>query len=353
MSAGPPGEGPAPGPLGEGSASAPLAETSTSSPSGEGSVSGPPGARGTSAPLIARSDHAPLIARSDYAPLIARSDYAPLIAALGITWRAGGRRAANVLGPLDLEVRGGECLAVVGPNGAGKTTLLRLLTGLTPPSSGSIAFAGQPFARLSRRELARRIAYVPQIRPAHVPLSVEEVVLLGRYPYLSRLQLAPSGGDFAAVEDALLRVGIGELRQRPVDELSGGERQAVFIAAALAQEAQLLVLDEPTLHLDARHQQQLAALLLRLKGGAARTVVLATHDLNLAALLGDRLLALAGGREMALGSPAEILRPALLARLFRARFEVVRGGERPFTMLDLDAAGSLEEPAGPFAGGVA
>ena len=255
-----------------------------------------------------------------------------LLAARGLTWQAGGR---TILGPLDLDVRGGECLAVVGPNGAGKTTLLRLLTGLAHPAAGTLSFGGRPFARLSRRELARRIAYVPQIRPAHVPLAVEEVVLLGRYPYLSPLQLAPRTADFAAVEDALRRVGILELRGRPVDELSGGERQAVFIAAALAQEAQLLVLDEPTLHLDARHQQQLASLLLRLQDDAARTVVLATHDLNLAALLGDRLLALAGGREMALGTPAEILQPEVLERLFHARFQVVRGGDRPLTVLDL------------------
>jgi iron complex transport system ATP-binding protein len=257
---------------------------------------------------------------------------APLLAARGLTWAAGGR---TLLGPLDLDVRGGECLAVVGPNGAGKTSLLRLLTGLVRPAAGTLSFAGQPFAKLSRRDLARRIAYVPQIRPARVPLAVEEVVLLGRYPYLSAMQLAPRDADFAAVEDALRRVGILELRGRPVDELSGGERQAVFIAAALAQEAQLLVLDEPTLHLDARHQQQLAALLQRLKADAGRTVVLASHDLNLAALLGDRLLALAGGREMATGTPAEILRPELLERLFAARFELVRGGERPVTVLDL------------------
>lgn len=255
-----------------------------------------------------------------------------LLAARGLTWQAGGR---TILGPLDLDVRGGECLAVVGANGAGKTTLLRLLTGLAHPTAGTLSFGGRPFAKLSRRELARRIAYVPQIRPAHVPLAVEEVVLLGRYPYLSPLQLAPRTADFAAVEDALRRVGIQELRGRPVDELSGGERQAVFIAAALAQEAQLLVLDEPTLHLDARHQQQLASLLLRLQDDAARTVVLATHDLNLAALLGDRLLALAGGREMAIGTPAEILQPEVLERLFHARFQVVRGGDRPLTVLDL------------------
>jgi iron complex transport system ATP-binding protein len=139
------------------------------------------------------------------------------------------------------------------------------------------------------------------------------------------------------VDEALRVVGIEDLRGRPLDELSGGERQAVYIAAALTQEAELLVLDEPTLHLDARHQHDLAALLLRLTASEDHTVVLATHDLNLASLLGDRLLALSKGRELATGTPAEILRPELLERLFRARFEIVRGGERPVTILDLGA----------------
>jgi iron complex transport system ATP-binding protein len=138
------------------------------------------------------------------------------------------------------------------------------------------------------------------------------------------------------VDEALRRAGAEDLRRRRVDELSGGERQAVYIAAALAQEADLLVLDEPTIHLDARHQSDLAGLLLRLAGESERTVVLATHDLNLAGLLGDRLLALAGGRVLSTGSPAEILRPDLLESLFRARFEIVRGGERPVTLLRLD-----------------
>jgi ABC-type cobalamin/Fe3+-siderophores transport system ATPase subunit len=255
-----------------------------------------------------------------------------LLAARGLEWRAGAR---TLLGPLDLEVIRGECLAVVGPNGAGKTTLLRCLTGLLEPTRGEIAYGGRSFAKLSRREIARRISYVPQIRPARVPLKVEEIVLLGRYPHLSTFQLAPRTEDFAAVDEALRVVGIEELRGRPVDELSGGERQAVFIAAALAQEAELLVLDEPTLHLDARHQRDLASLLLRLKTGTDHTVVLATHDLNLASLLGDRLLALSAGKVLATGAPAEILRPEVLDRLFRARFEIVRGGERPVTVLDL------------------
>ncbi|HEX9944723.1 MAG TPA: ABC transporter ATP-binding protein [Thermoanaerobaculia bacterium] len=258
----------------------------------------------------------------------------PLLSARDLEWRAGGR---SILGPLDLEVIQGECLAVVGPNGAGKTTLLRCLTGLLRPFRGELRFGDRPFAALSRRELARRIAYVPQIRPSRLPLKVEEVVLLGRYPHLSPLQLAPRARDFAAVDEALAVVGIEELRQRSVDELSGGERQAVYIAAALAQESELLVLDEPTIHLDARHQSDLASLLRRLKEGSDRTVVLATHDLNLASLLGDRLLALAAGRALAAGPPAEIVRPDVLERLFRARFEIVRGGERPVSVLDLGA----------------
>jgi ABC-type cobalamin/Fe3+-siderophores transport system ATPase subunit len=255
-----------------------------------------------------------------------------LLTARSLTWNAGSR---TILGPVDLEVRAGECLVIVGPNGAGKTTLLRLLTGLLRPRSGMLSWRGQSYADLSRRELARRIAYVPQIRPSRVPLTVEEVVLLGRYPHLSALQWAPRPSDFAAVDEALRRVGAEDLRKRRVDELSGGERQSVFIAAALAQEAELLVLDEPTIHLDARHQSDLAGLLLRLADESGRTVVLATHDLNLAGLLGDRLLALAGGRILATGRPAEILRPDLLESLFRARFEIVRGGERPVTMLHL------------------
>ena len=257
-----------------------------------------------------------------------------LLAARHLEWHAGGRA---ILGPLDLDVIRGECLAVVGPNGAGKTTLLRCLTGLLRPTRGELLFDGRAFATLSRRELARRIAYVPQIRPSRVPLTVEEVVMLGRYPHLSPLQLAPRARDFAAVDEALAMVGIEPLRRRPIDELSGGERQAVFIAAALAQESEVMVLDEPTIHLDARHQHDLAALLLRLKETAERTIVLATHDLNLSSLLGDRLLALVEGRRLALGPPAEIVRPEVLERLYQARFEIVRGGERPVTVLDLGA----------------
>ena len=237
---------------------------------------------------------------------------------------------------IDLDVAAGECLIVVGPNGAGKTTLLRLLTGLLSPSAGDVAWRGTSLRSLPRRRLARHLAYVPQIRPARVPLSVEEVVLLGRYPHLGRLQLAPRPEDYAAVREALEQVGIETLRRRPVDELSGGERQSVYIAAALAQEAEVLVLDEPTTHLDPRHQREVVELLARLARGSERTVVAATHDLTFAALVADRLVALAGGRVTAIGTPAEILRSEVLEELFGSRFRLVGDAARPIPVLRLE-----------------
>lgn len=255
-----------------------------------------------------------------------------LLEAEDLGWTAGGRR---IVGPLGLVIRRGECLAVIGQNGAGKTSLLRLLAGLLVPTRGAVRWRGAPLEGLARRERARRIAYVPQVRPARVPFTVEEMVLLGRYPHLAPLQMAPRPEDFAAVRRALDQVGLGGLGTRRLEELSGGERQAVYIAAALAQEAELLVLDEPTSHLDPRHQLEVAALLRRLVESAGRTVVCATHDLNFAAAVSHRVLALADGRERFCGAPGETLTPQALGDLFEAPFTQVRGGERPLAVLEL------------------
>ncbi len=240
-----------------------------------------------------------------------------------------------MLGPLDLDVHAGECLALVGPNGAGKTTLLRLLAGLIEPTAGSLAFAGEPYRRFTRRAFAARVAYVPQIRPARVPLSVREVVLHGRYPHLVGPAASPREADFEAVARALATTAIEHLADRPLDELSGGERQAAYIAAALAQESPVLVLDEPTTFLDAGHQREVCALLARLHREVGQTVVLASHDLNFASAVADRMVALVCGTLSADGPPAEILTPERLAGLFGAPFEVVRGGPRPVTLVRL------------------
>jgi iron complex transport system ATP-binding protein len=257
---------------------------------------------------------------------------APILVAEAVGWQFDGRR---VLDDVDLEVGRGECLVVVGPNGAGKTTLLRILVGLLEPSSGTVSLGGARLTSLSRRERARHLAYVPQIRPTRVPLTVEQMVLLGRYPYLSPFRGAPRGSDFEAVGRALEEVGIGGLRERLLTELSGGEQQAVYVATALAQEAEVMILDEPTTHLDPSHQREIAALLLELNRKGEKTVVAATHDLNFASLIADRIFALRGGRTLACDVPSRILQPELLSELFRAPFEIVREGERPVTLLEL------------------
>jgi iron complex transport system ATP-binding protein len=254
------------------------------------------------------------------------------LAVRALGWTVGGQR---VLAPLDIDVKAGACLAVVGPNGAGKTTLMRLVAGVLAPSSGTVTWRAEDLLRLPARARARRLAYVPQVRPARVPLTVEQLVLLGRCPHLPRWRLGPRREDFAAVRRAAAWVGVELLLPRPLDELSGGERQAAYLAAALAQETELLVLDEPTAHLDARHQRDLAQLVLRLRWETDRTVLFATHDLNLASLAADTVLALDGGEVVARGAPAEVLRPEVLRQVFAAPFTVVRGGERPVTLLEL------------------
>jgi iron complex transport system ATP-binding protein len=261
----------------------------------------------------------------------------PLLHLENVTWEADGRR---ILGPLSLDIAAGECLVIVGPNGAGKTTLLRVLAGLLTPTTGRLTLGGDAVQEVPRKALARQIAYVPQLRPMHLPLTVEEVVLLGRYPYLSRWQLSHGSEDRAAVTAALAEVGLEALRQRPMENLSGGERQGVFIAAALAQEAAILILDEPTTHLDPKHQRDVARLLLRLGRDRRRTVITATHDLAFAALLADRVCALRGGESLALGAPHGVLEPATLHRLFGADFRMVAPGVGPaIPMLQLAAEG--------------
>ena len=256
-----------------------------------------------------------------------------LLESRGLGWSVRGLR---ILGPIDLRISAGECVAIVGPNGAGKTTLLRLVTGLLQPTAGELLWRGERLAEMPRRKVARRIAYVPQLRPVGVELRVGQLVLLGRYPHLSRLRVAPSARDYEVVAEALDRVGISHLRERQLDELSGGERQAALIAAALAQEAELLILDEPTTHLDPSHQREVGDLVRRLSHDAGKTVLTATHELNFASLVADRVVGLKEGRILAEDKPGEVMRADVLAELFDASFEVVRGGERPVTVLDLE-----------------
>jgi iron complex transport system ATP-binding protein len=219
------------------------------------------------------------------------------------------------LSELTFEVAVGEIVGVIGPNSSGKTTLIRLLTRVLEPAAGEILLEGVPVGRLSRRNLARRVAVVPQGMLPQFPFTVGELVLMGRYPH-DPGRYFESPRDRAIAREAMEATGVLELADLPLEHLSGGERQRAVVARALAQEPRLLVLDEPTSHLDLRYQVETAALLRRLNRELGTSILLVSHDLNLAAEVCDRLLLLSAGRAAAIGSPETVLNPTLLASVF-------------------------------------
>ncbi len=224
-----------------------------------------------------------------------------------------GRRVA--LANLRLTVESGEILGVIGPNSAGKTTIIRLLTKVVSPSRGEIVFDGVSLAGWSRWELARHVAVVPQDMPAALPFTVEQLVLMGRYPHAPR-RFFETPADLAAARAAMAETGVSELARTPVQALSGGERQRVMLARALAQEPRVLILDEPTAHLDLRYQAECIGLLRRINRERGTTVILVSHDLNLAAEVCDRLLLLAAGRVVRVGPPSDVLDAGRLSAVY-------------------------------------
>jgi cobalamin transport system ATP-binding protein len=232
-----------------------------------------------------------------------------------------------VLHGVSLRVGAGELVCIVGPNGAGKSTLLRALAGLVD-HHGTVALDGEPIRRLGRREVARRVAVVPQAPQMPVGMTIREYVLLGRTPYVS---YAGREGrhDRAAVEQALARLDLLELADRQLGTLSGGERQRAVLARALSQQAPLLLLDEPTTALDAGRQQEALELIDALRLDAGLTVVAAMHDLTLAGQYAPRLMLLSGGRVVAQGAASEVLTEALVAEHYGARVRVIEGAVIP------------------------
>jgi iron complex transport system ATP-binding protein len=234
---------------------------------------------------------------------------------------AYGARA--ILDDVSLAVAPGELLGVIGPNGGGKTTLVRLLSGVRRPDRGTVRLDGTPLATLARRELARRLAVVPQDPTLEFPFTALEVVLMGRAAHHPAMTL-PGAHDVAIARAALARLDVGDVEDRPLDRLSGGERQRVLLARALAQEPSVLLLDEPTTHLDLRHQTGIYAVVHALRRERGVAVVCVLHDLNLAALYCDRLLLLAEGRVVHAGPPAAVLVPDLLTAAYRTPVHVGR-----------------------------
>jgi iron complex transport system ATP-binding protein len=236
----------------------------------------------------------------------------PAVRMTGVSVAYGSRTA---LSRLDLEVPSGRFLALAGPNGSGKTTLLRALLGLVRPSAGSIELFGEEVARLSIRERARRVAWVPQEEALREDVPLRQYVLYGRYPFHGPLD-GETEGERLEAEAVLREMGLTDRARDGVLSLSGGERQRAILGRALLQRAPLLLLDEPTAHLDIGHQLDVLTRVRTLIGRRDVTVIAALHDLNLAARFADRIVVLSRGRCVAEGSPREVLSADLLARIW-------------------------------------
>ena len=234
-----------------------------------------------------------------------------------------------VFSGLNLDIPGGRFVAVVGPNGSGKSTLLDLLLGNISPLSGRIKFWGEDIQSIPKRRLARRLALVPPDFATEFPFTVEEVVMMGRHPHISRFA-APGEADLNAVESALEVLDLQGLRHKTVTELSSGEKQRTALARALAQDTPLLLLDEPTANLDVSHALNALSLLRGLVESQGRSVIAVLHDLNLAAGYCDRVVCLKDGRVLAQGETGQALTPDLIARAFgveaRVSFDDFAGG---------------------------
>jgi iron complex transport system ATP-binding protein len=258
------------------------------------------------------------------------------IEARGITFQYGA--GAPVLAGVELRAETGEIAGVIGPNGSGKTTLINVLSCTLKPTGGAVLMFGRDAGTLQARERARLAAVVPQEARVAFPFTVLEIALMGRAPYLGRWQLE-AAGDLEAAGEALRLTGMHELRERKYHELSGGEKQRVMVAKALAQRPRILLLDEPTAFLDLKHQVEIYELIRRLAREQGISVLAVSHDINLAAMYCDRLHVLEGGRIVASGAPAEVLEPALLQRVYGVAVGVARHPDRGGAPLIFPMAG--------------
>lgn len=234
--------------------------------------------------------------------------------AFGFPGRTVGRDVSFALG-------NGEVMCVLGPNGGGKTTLFRTLLGLLPPHGGDVLLDGKSVSSLSRAEVARRVGYVPQGHAGHFAYTVREMVLMGRTAHLGAFA-APGKRDREVADRVLASLEIAQLAERPITQISGGERQLAFVARALAQEPRLLIMDEPTASLDFGNQVRV----LEIIGALARSgiaVLFSSHDPDHAFLCARRALLLAEGRVLEIGAPREVIRPDTLERLYRVSVQVL------------------------------
>jgi iron complex transport system ATP-binding protein len=239
-----------------------------------------------------------------------------------------------ILRGVSFRVEKGEMLGVIGPNGCGKTTLLRAISAVLPWRRGEVLLEGHRVDRIPRRDLARAVALVSQDIAADFPFDVREIVMMGRTPYISRFGWE-SRHDLEIAQQAMQFADVTHLADRPITDLSGGERQRAFIAMALAQQPRLLLLDEPTSHLDINHQVGVLDIIRDLNAREGVTVVMVSHDLNLAAEYCDRLLMLKDGQTAYLGTPDEVMTAPHIEEVYGlpVRMELNPVTGRPHVML--------------------
>jgi ABC-type cobalamin/Fe3+-siderophores transport system ATPase subunit len=233
-----------------------------------------------------------------------------------------GYGATRIVQDLSFSPPPGKVTALIGPNGCGKSTLLKAFARILTPQSGSLTLDGQPYARLSARELACKIAFLPQVLPIPEGVSVRQLVAYGRSPHNS-LWGRLSGADRTRVDQALQRMELDTLADRPLSDLSGGQRQRAWLAMILAQDAAIVLLDEPTTYLDISHQVELLDLMRQLSA-EGKTVVTVLHDINQACRYADHLAVMQAGRLVTSGTPEEVLNAELVCRVFDVQVQILR-----------------------------
>jgi len=234
-----------------------------------------------------------------------------------------GYASTPVLCDVSASFTAGEFVALVGPNGAGKSTLLKIMAGLIRGYSGSVEFSGRSVAEISARDLARRIAFVPQETRMVFPFTVSDIVMMGRLPHRSG-PLFDSPLDLEWTREAMALTDTAAIATKTFNQLSGGERQRVVLASALAQNPEVLLLDEPTVYLDLKHQMQFYDILERLNAERRMTIISVTHDVNLAARYAKRMIAVRSGEFVADGTPEEVLTPQHLYDIFEITAAVLK-----------------------------
>ena len=237
-----------------------------------------------------------------------------------------GYQRKDVLKGVSLKIKKGEFLGLIGPNGSGKTTLLRSMSKILTPRRGKVLYRGKDIAKIGAKKLAQRIAVVPQLSVFIFSFTVEDFVLLGRIPYLPRFYLERKE-DYLAAEEAMRLTKTLPFRERRINELSEGEKQRVVIARSLAQNPELLLLDEPAAHLDIRYQLEVFNLLRQLNQEKGITIVLVSHDLNLASQYASRLVLVNGGKIFSEGRPSEVITEENIQKVYKVRVRITQDEE--------------------------